>query len=54
MKRREGTAHAITSSRPPHCVSPRPNTDPHRRLLDYGPIQPMQRPSLLRRIFGRV
>ena len=30
------------SSRPPHCVSPRPHTDAHQRYRDYGPVQPMQ------------
>lgn len=47
--------YSFTSSRPPHCVCPRPISDPSLRRHTYGPVQPMQdtRPSLWRRLFGR-
>lgn len=48
------TAFSFRSSKSNHWVQPRPSRDPHLRLLNYGPIQPMERPrkSLLGKIFG--
>lgn len=39
-------------SRPNEWFAPRPHRDPHQRYLTYGPIQPMDRPGLLERLFG--
>ncbi len=40
------------SSRPDSWVSPRAYTDPTQRLMKHGPIQPMEEPGLLARLFG--
>jgi hypothetical protein len=32
------------SSRPPHCVSPRPYSDPTLRRIKHGAIHPMDYP----------
>ena len=39
-------------SRPNEWFTPRPHRDAHQRYLTYGPIQPMDRPGLLERLFG--
>lgn len=41
------------SSRPHDSVLPRPQLDAHSRYQFYGPIQPMEQPSFLEKIFGR-
>lgn len=41
------------SSRPDGWVCPRPHSDPTLRRMAYGPIQPMEKPTLLQRIFRR-
>ncbi len=46
------TAYTIASSRPHESILPRPHRDAHQRYLSYGPILPMDRPGLLRRLFG--
>lgn len=47
------TAFSFRNSRPNAWVLPRPTQDPHLRRLYYGPIQPMDEPSLLQRLLGR-
>jgi hypothetical protein len=47
-----GVAEMIHAHRPDQGVSPRPTRDPARDFAKFGPLQPMQRPSLLARIFG--
>ena len=34
-------------------VAPKPPLDAHQRYRTYGPIQPMDSPSFLERIFGK-
>ncbi|HKX77109.1 MAG TPA: hypothetical protein VJM34_01150 [Novosphingobium sp.] len=46
------TSTVFRSSRPTEWVLPRPHTDAHMRYQNYGPIQPMDEPGLLERIFG--
>jgi len=41
-------------SSPPHgSVVPRPQLDAHSRYRFYGPVQPMEKTSLLERIFRK-
>lgn len=47
------SALSFRSSRPNTWVLPRPHTDAHQRFLTYGPIQPMDEPTFLERLFGR-
>jgi len=47
------SAFSYRSSRPSEWIQPRPHRDAHQRYLTYGPIQPMDRPGLFQRIFGR-
>lgn len=42
------------SSRPCRWNVPKPYTDASLRMMKHGPIQPMDEPSLLRRLFGRA
>ena len=42
-----------TSSAPTHWVSPRPHSDASIRFQKHGKIQPMEKPSFLKRLFGR-
>jgi hypothetical protein len=41
------------SSRPHQSVLPRPQLDAQSRYMVYGPIQPMEQPGFLKRIFGK-
>jgi hypothetical protein len=41
------------SSRPDGWVQPRPHQDASLRYMKYGPIQPMEEPGFLSRLFGR-
>ncbi|MBB4856934.1 hypothetical protein HNO88_000231 [Novosphingobium chloroacetimidivorans] len=41
------------SSRPYTTATPRPQMDAHARYRVYGPVQPMDEPSFLKRLFGR-
>lgn len=41
------------SSRPDNWVHPRPHRDASLRRMAHGPIQPMEHPGLLARLFGR-
>ena len=45
------STHIVRSSRPHHSILPRPHTDAHQRMQTYGPIQSMDGPSLIERIF---
>jgi len=47
------TVFTFRNSRPNSWVLPRPTQDPHMRKLYYGPIQPMEEPKWIDRIFGR-
>lgn len=47
------TAFSFHNSRPSNWVLPRPTQDPDRRRLMYGPIQPMEEPTWLQRLFGK-
>ena len=40
------------SSRPDGWTMPRPDRDASLRYMMHGPIQPMEEPSLLARLFG--
>jgi hypothetical protein len=40
------------TSRPDSWTSPRPYSDASLRRLIHGPIQPMEQPGLLQRLFG--
>lgn len=44
-------ATVYRSSRPHQWIVPRPHTDAHQRMRTYGPIQPMDEPSWLDRLF---
>ncbi|WP_284124402.1 hypothetical protein [Parerythrobacter aestuarii] len=46
------SSYSFRSSRPDSWTSPRPYRDASLRLHAYGPIQPMEQPSLLTRLFG--
>ena len=46
------TAFKFHSSNPDNWVMPRSHLHPHERRLHYGPLQPMEGPSLLKRLFG--
>jgi hypothetical protein len=41
------------SSRPHESVLPRPHLDAHARYQVFGPIQPMEQPGFLQRLFGK-
>ncbi len=41
------------SSRPHEWIVPRPHTDAHQRFMTYGPVQPMDGPGLIERLFFR-
>lgn len=43
-----------TSSRPDAWVQPRPYSDASSRYAKHGPILPMDKPTLWKRIFGKV
>ncbi len=43
----------LHTSRPHESILPRPHSDPLQRLHTYGPIQPMEEPGFLRRLFRR-
>ncbi len=47
------SAYSYRTSRPNTWVMPRQNLDGHQRRMAYGPIQSMERPSLLERLFGK-
>jgi hypothetical protein len=47
------SAYSFRSSRPAEWIAPRPHRDAHQRYWTYGPVQPMDEPSLLERLFGR-
>ncbi len=42
------------SSRPDSWTMPRPYHDASTRYRAYGPIQPMEQPGFLARLFGRA
>jgi len=42
------------SSRPDGWTMPRPHRDPALRYHAHGPIQPMEEPGFLARLFGRA
>jgi hypothetical protein len=44
---------SFRSSRPDPWVQPRPHQDASLRYLKHGPIQPMEEPGFLTRLFGR-
>jgi hypothetical protein len=41
------------SSSPDRWVRPRPHQDASLRYMKYGPVQPMEEPGLLARLFGQ-
>jgi hypothetical protein len=41
------------SSRPHASIIPRPQLDAHDRYRIYGPVQPMERPGLLEKLFRK-
>jgi hypothetical protein len=41
------------SSRPDTWTQPRAHRDPSIRYMKHGPIQPMEQPGFLQRLFGR-
>ncbi|RDC60613.1 hypothetical protein HME9302_01826 [Alteripontixanthobacter maritimus] len=44
---------SFRSSRPDGWVQPRPYSDASYRMMKYGKIQPMEKPGLMARFFGR-
>ena len=40
------------SSRPDGWIQPRPHRDASLRYMTHGPIQPMEEPGFLARLFG--
>ena len=44
---------SFRSSRPDNWVSPRPYSDASLRRMSHGPIQPMEQPGFLQRLFRR-
>lgn len=46
------TAFSYFSSRPHESILPRAHRDAHQRYLAYGPVLPMDRPGLMRRLWG--
>jgi hypothetical protein len=42
------------SSSPDRWVQPRPHQDASLRYMKHGPIQPMEEPGLLARLFGQA
>jgi hypothetical protein len=47
------SSFSFRSSRPDGWTMPRPHRDPSLRYRMHGPIQPMEEPSFLARLFGR-
>lgn len=47
------SAFSYHGSRSNEWFSPRPHRDAHQRYRTYGPIQPMDQPGLLERLFRR-
>jgi hypothetical protein len=47
------SSYSYRTSRPNSWVMPRPHVDSSQRRMAYGPIQSMERPGLLERLFGR-
>jgi hypothetical protein len=46
------SSQTFRSSRPDRWTMPRPYSDASLRHRTHGAIQPMERPSLLQRLFG--
>ena len=44
----------IHSSAPDRWTSPRPHTDATLRQIKHGRVRPMEEPTFLERLFGRV
>lgn len=47
------SAHRYHGSKANAWFEPRPHRDPSQRQHTYGPIQPMDQPGLLWRMFGK-
>lgn len=47
------SAHRYHGSRSNNWFEPRPHRDASQRYHTYGPIQPMDQPGLLWRMFGK-
>ena len=47
------SSYIFRSSRPDSWVQPRAYRDASIRYMTYGPVQPMEEPGLLQRLFGR-
>lgn len=45
-------ARMFRSSRPDNWTLPRSQRDPAYRHMSHGPIQPMDKPSFIERLFG--
>jgi hypothetical protein len=46
------SSFSYRSSRPDKWTQPRAYRDPSIRYMMHGPIQPMEQPTLLQRLFG--
>ncbi len=46
------SSYSFRSSRPDGWTQPRPYSDATLRLMAHGPIQPMEEPGFLARLFG--
>lgn len=46
------TTASITKSKPDQWTLPRPHTDASLRFWKHGPIQPMEEPGFLERLFA--
>ena len=47
------SSFSYRSSRPDAWTQPRAYRDASIRYMTHGPVQPMEEPSLLQRLFGR-
>jgi len=48
------SSYTFRSSRPDGWTMPRPHRDASLRYRMHGPIQPMEEPGFLARLFGRA
>lgn len=46
------SSYSFRSSRPDSWVQPRAHRDASIRYMTHGPVQPMEEPGLLQRLFG--
>ncbi len=47
------SSYSFRSSRPDSWTHPRAHRDASLRFMAHGPVQPMEEPGFLQRLFGR-